>query len=330
MSDTTVARADPPREDYSGRFCPAAASLLPPGGRVVKLVASDGETLRAAFWPARVPAGPGTVTILPGRAEFIEKYGEVVDELLDRGFAVAALDLRGQGGSQRALSDAAKGHVDDFSLYALDLAALETDLLRPFAPRPWFGLAHSMAATACFLASIEETLPFERVVLSAPLVRIYRLEDARSPRMLAAALDALGLGAQFVPAGSGRSAMIQPFEGNRLTSDAARYARNAALAAACPSLALGDPTIGWVAACFRALGRLAEPDAPLRVTTPTLALLAGDDRVVSTRSAEAFLSRMKVGRAVILPKARHEILMETDAIRARFWAAFDAFVPGTK
>lgn len=329
MSQSDVAQTAPGRDDFSARFCPAAASLLPPGGRVAKLVAADGETLRAAFWPTRVRNGPGTVTVLPGRAEFIEKYGEVVDELLRRGFAVAALDLRGQGGSQRALADASKGHVDDFSQYALDLAALETDLLRPFAPRPWFGLAHSMAASACLLASIEETLPFERLALTAPLVRIYGLEEARAPRMLAAALDALGLGAQFIPAGSGRSAMSRPFEDNRLTSDAGRYARSAALAAACPSLALGDPTIGWVAACFRALGRLAEPDAPLRVATPTLALLAGDDRVVSTRAAETFLSRMKVGRALILPKARHEILMETDAIRARFWAAFDAFIPGT-
>ena len=30
----------------------------------------------------------------------------------------------------------------------------------------------------------------------------------------------------------------------------------------------------------------------------------------------------------MLPTARHEILMETDAIRAQFWAAFDAFIPG--
>ena len=30
----------------------------------------------------------------------------------------------------------------------------------------------------------------------------------------------------------------------------------------------------------------------------------------------------------MLPTARHEILMESDAIRAQFWAAFDAFIPG--
>ena len=32
---------------------------------------------------------------------------------------------------------------------------------------------------------------------------------------------------------------------------------------------------------------------------------------------------------IVIPGARHEILMERDAIREQFWAAFDAFIPGT-
>lgn len=329
----TTPEDEPParaaREDLCARFCPGVGAVLPPGGRVQPLVASDGERLRAAFWPARAAPARGTVAILPGRAEFIEKYGEVVDELLERGFAVAALDLRGQGGSRRELSDPRKGHVDDFSLYGLDLAALEAGLLRPHAPRPWYGLAHSMGACACLLAAREEALPFERLVATAPLVQVFGLEAARFPRLLAASLDALGLGGAYVPGGRGASALLRPFEGNRLTADPRRYARNAALARACPDVTLGDPTIGWVAACFRAVDLLARPETPLQVAVPTLALLAGEDRVVSSRSAETFMSRMKVGRALTLPCARHEILMETDAVRAQFWAAFDAFIPGS-
>jgi lysophospholipase len=316
-------------EEYSTRLCPAANALSPPGGRVVSLTAADGVRLRAAFWPARVERPRGTVSVLPGRAEFIEKYGEVVDELLARGFAVAVLDLRGQGGSQRELADPLKGHVDDFSLYTLDIAALESGLLAPFAPRPWFGLAHSMAACACLLAAQADALPFERLVACAPLIQIYSLETARAPRLLAASLDALGLGGAYIPGGGARSALLKPFPGNALTSDERRYARNAALAHACPGLALGDPTIGWVAACFRAVDLLAQPETARRVAAPTLALLAGEDRVVSSRAAENFLARMKVGLALTLPGARHEILMETDAVREQFWAAFDAFIPGS-
>ena len=35
------------------------------------------------------------------------------------------------------------------------------------------------------------------------------------------------------------------------------------------------------------------------------------------------------GRHLILAGGKHEILQEQDHYRAQFWAAFDAFVPGT-
>ena len=58
----------------------------------------------------------GTVAILGGRGEFIEKYFEVAEDLLSRGLAVATMDWRGQGGSERPLRNARKGHVDDFRI----------------------------------------------------------------------------------------------------------------------------------------------------------------------------------------------------------------------
>jgi lysophospholipase len=321
MADLNDPATDAPRLRAIEGFAP------PAHGRAFFLTAEDGARLRAAFWPARGEP-VGTVAILPGRAEFIEKYYECVGELLGRGFAVAALDWRGQGGSIREISDPRKGHVDDFALYGLDLAAFEAQVLAPSAPRPWFGLAHSMGACVALLASRRDASPFERVVASAPLIEIFAVGAARSPRRLAAALDALGLGARYVPGGSPVSAMAKPFVGNPLTSDPVRHARGAELAARWPELTVGSPTVGWVAAAFRALDELAAPDGPRRIATPTLALLAGADRVVSSRAAETFFARAKTGRALILPNARHEILMETDAIRAQFWDAFDAFVPG--
>ena len=66
-----------------------------------------------------MPPGPpqGTVCILQGRAEFIEKYFETVGDLLLRGFAVATFDWRGQGLSARRLGNPRKGHVRRFDDY---------------------------------------------------------------------------------------------------------------------------------------------------------------------------------------------------------------------
>ena len=43
-------------------------------------------------------------------------------------------------------------------------------------------------------------------------------------------------------------------------------------------------------------------------------------------SIEEFALRLKVGTHVLLPQAQHEILQETDELRQRFWATFDAYL----
>ena len=52
----------------------------------------------------------------------------------------------------------------------------------------------------------------------------------------------------------------------------------------------------------------------------------GADSVVSTRAIEDFAVRAKVSSCILMPGSKHEILQETDAIRTRFWAAFDAYL----
>lgn len=99
-----------------------------------------------ARWPAGGTKRKGTVCIFPGRAEMIEKYFEVVRDLRERGFAVAVLDWRGQGGSARALADPRKGHVGDFAEFQLDLDAFMKQIVLPDCPPPYFALAHSMGA----------------------------------------------------------------------------------------------------------------------------------------------------------------------------------------
>ncbi|GJE62466.1 hypothetical protein MPOCJGCO_4599 [Methylobacterium trifolii] len=77
------------------------------------------------------------------------------------------------------------------------------------------------------------------------------------------------------------------------------------------------------------MARLRDPRAPSRNTVPTLIVAAGDDPVCGTPAAERYAARLKGGHILVLPDARHEILSERDPIRADFWAAFDAFLPGS-
>jgi lysophospholipase len=53
---------------------------------------------------------------------------------------------------------------------------------------------------------------------------------------------------------------------------------------------------------------------------------AGGDKVVSAQAIEDFAADLKLGSQILMPGSRHEILQETDAVRQRFWAAFDAYM----
>lgn len=302
---------------------------VPPGGILLSVRTDDGITLRAAHWRPTTRSVKGTICLLQGRAEFIEKYYETIADLRGRGFAVVAFDWRGQGESQRQIRDAHCGHVARFDDYRRDLKAIEDAVLRPTMPLPHIGLAHSMGGAVAFAGASEGWLPFSRIVALAPMLSIRMVRWPAAASLLARALHALGLGRRYIPFGSAVSIATKPFAGNRLSGDPVRYARNAAAARDVGAGAVGDPSIAWLAAAFRAMARLADPRVPAAITVPVLIVGAGADPVCGTAASERFAQRLRAGNIVILPDARHEILSERDAIRQDFWAAFDAFVPGT-
>jgi lysophospholipase len=299
----------------------------PPGGVEAFIRAADGVRLRVARW-APETAARGTVAVLHGRNEFIEKYFEMVGDLLRRGFAVATFDWRGQGRSDRQLRNARKGHVDDFSHYERDVEAFVKQVLEAHCPRPWFALAHSMGAAVLLPLAQAGRLPFERCVLTSPMIALASVKRPRAAQWLAEELDALGLGGVFAPGGGSKSPSTEPFARNEVTSDAARYARTGAIIAADGSIALGGPTIGWIHAALRQMRRFEDVNLPRTTQTPILVIAAGRDRVASTRAAERYASLLKAGRIVVIDGAEHEVMMERDGLRDQFWAAFDQFIPG--
>jgi len=301
---------------------------VPEGAITGVLKTPDGAALRFARWLP--PAGrKGTLCLLHGRGEFIEKYFEVVRDAQQRGFAVASLDWRGQGLSQRFLGDDRKGHVQDFSQYDLDLDIFIKEIVLPDCPPPLFALAHSMGAAVVIRAAHRGRRFFERVVLSAPMVNLVGGAGSPPARLAARALRFVGLGRAYLPAGGATSVQSKPFIGNILTSDPVRYERTAAIVEAEPALAIGSPTVGWVDAAYRAMQDFAEPNYAERLRQPILIVAAGQDQLVSTPVIGQFAARLPVGSHLVIAGARHELLMEADRYRSQFWAAFDAFVPGT-
>ena len=297
---------------------------LPSGAVCSPVRTADGITLRTAYWPAARHPVRGTVLILQGRTEFIEKYFETIGELTRRGFSVAIFDWRGQGGSERLLKNPNKGHIDDFSHYLLDLDAVISDVVLADCPPPYTILAHSTGGAVALLYAHRARTRIERMVLTSPLLAL----AGRSTALLGSVtgfLVYLGMAESYVPGSGATPVATAPFAGNVLSSDPRRYARQGAVVDAEPALGIGSPTIGWLNAATRAFRIFQSEDFAARVPVPVLIAMAGADTVVSNRTIENFAIRMKMVTTVRLPGSRHEILMEREIFRDPFWAAFDAF-----
>ena len=300
-----------------------------PAPQLATLAAHDGLPLRTAVWTAPAGGARGSVLLLQGRAEFIEKYGETVGDLHARGFAVYALDWRGQGRSGRVLKDARKGHVVSYDDYLNDLDLFLERLIFPEAPRPIVVLAHSMGGHIVLRHRAEHGpsgTPYfaAGIVLSAPMVDIMMSPAERAlGAVLTVATMSVGLRNRYVPV---RSPFPPPFDGNPLTRDRDRYEHMLALLRETPALAIAWPTVGWLAATRRSVAILRSRGYAEGIATPLLIVSAAADRVVSNAAQARLAVRLPDCRLETIPDARHELLMETDAVRARVLALFDAFV----
>jgi lysophospholipase len=288
----------------------------------------DGAELRFARWAP--PSGrKGTVCVFTGRSETIEKYFETVRDLRDRGFAVAMIDWRGQGHSSRRLRDPRKGYVRSFSDYEVDVETFVQQVVLPDCPPPYYALAHSMGGTVLLRLAHAGKRWFDRVVLSAPMIDLPGNRTGLPARLLLRALRFAGQGGRYVPGGGDAMAGLEPFVSNPVTSDPVRYARNAAILEEDPTLGIGSPTVAWADAAFSAMRTFRAVHYPSQIRQPILMLAASSDTVVSTPAIEEFAYHLRAGSHLVIAGARHEILQEQDRYRGQFWAAFDAFVPGT-
>ena len=179
-----------------------------PSGAIAGLIQGyDGAPLRYARWSETTSTGRGTVVIVPGRSEFIEKYFETVADLRRRGFAVAIMDLRGQGGSKRMLDNPLKGHVRHFREYDYDLALFMKDVVFPNMPGPYLALGHSLGGHILMRIAGVPQCPFERVIVTGPMLRIAPEQFGMPQAVVRAYVEiiaGLGLGHLF-PFGKGRS-----------------------------------------------------------------------------------------------------------------------------
>jgi len=299
----------------------STATRVPQGLKSGTIKTADGCNLRYAI-NCEGTGHRGTVCIFHGRRGYIERDYETVTNLTDRGFAVALLDWRGQGRSDRLLKDHSKGHIKNFAQYDADLEAFMKKVVLPDCPPPYYGLAHSTGANV-LLRALQKSTWFEASVLLAPMLGF---RTSRIPHALLAfvinSLTAIGLGSLSFPG----DFKERRFPGNVLSHDERRFSRQVDLLKENPDLDLGGPTFGWLSAALAANKYLMSLKGSDVLLSPVLIVASGDERVVSQENIHRFSARLQGVPMVVVENAFHEVLIERDSMREQFWAAFDSFM----
>jgi lysophospholipase len=314
--------------DFPDNLASTTENPVPKGMVSGILKTRDGIPIRYGLLKTDAGNPIGTVIILQGRNESIEKYFETATDLAKSGFDAVTFDWRGQGGSARARGAIRRGYIESFHDHVSDLEDFFVQIALPDCRGPFYILAHSAGSLVALLSAPMLTNRVDRMVLSAPL---FALENPGIPSGLlhtaCAFMHYFGLGKICITP-KRRFRVPLPFEGNKLTHDPVRFGRNSAIFQQFPQLATGCPTASWMNAALNAASQVTAPSFCEQVTIPVLMIAAGADTVVSNHAIEDQASRLRSGSMLTIDGARHEILQEEDHYREQVLAAFKAFVPG--
>ena len=301
-------------------FIKIASNPVPDGGEVFDFAARDGAILRGAFFPT--PDAHGTIVVVTGWLEFIEKYFEVVTRLQERGLNVAMMDWRGQGLSDRESGPASKW-TGYFSTIVDDLRLFTEQHVTPRFTGPKFLMTHSMGGLPALMLLGEGYAEFERAILCAPMTRLFAQPANSVVNLLANIAGAAGLAATPVTRGEDDS---MAFEGNMFTTDPKRHERFRQLQIAEPKAALNAPTYGWMRAAGVATGLIRKPGYFDHLKTPIRIISAGDEKRIDGNDHQTIADQHELIERVVIPGALHEIMMERDEIQTLYWQAFDEFM----
>jgi lysophospholipase len=300
-----------------------AENRAPKGGVCRAITTDDGVQLRVFVAPHDNPRG--TVILLNGRADFLERYFETMRDLQARGFACVSFDWRGQGGSQRLKPERLRGFVRSFRHYERDLQAVLKQCVTGHLPGPVLALAHSTGGLV-LLHHLSKPSVIQKAVVTAPLLDfVYGSWPKPLAHGLARLCVWIGFGWAYLPGRKRGPLQRHEFDGNPLTSDRVRWDRDMTTLEGHPELGVGGPTFSWLYGALRFMADLQDWPRRKPAACPVLLVAAGDEWVVDPKAARAFAEAVSGVSYLEIAGARHEILMERTAFRKQFWSAFDSF-----
>lgn len=261
----------------------------------------------------------GTVAIVHGFTENVEKFSELIYSLLTHHFSVLAWDQRGHGRSWRAegLDDISLTHVDDFDEYVQDMAIVCEQVLSQM-PAPHRVFCHSMGGAVTALYLERHPGVFDRAVMSSPMIA----PDLKGlPRWAARLLCRVNL---MTGRGKRRLMGTKPYEYPEAFDTApangrARFDWYETLRRDHPEFRNNAPTYGWILQSIDVTDKILAPGQVERIDAEVVLYTAQLEDTVLTEPQARFIHRVPRGRQVTVSAAKHEIYRSEDPVLFPWW-----------
>jgi alpha-beta hydrolase superfamily lysophospholipase len=258
----------------------------------------------ALFGQAWVPDhAVGTVLLIHGYCEHAGNYSKLINDLIHEKYAVMTLDLRGHG-----LSEGPRGHLEQENFYAEDIEKFVNEIYPQLLPyRPLYIWGHSLGALVGLQVLLREKLPVKpsAVVFTSPLLGFPELSGKN--KFLSKLAPLISAIFPTLPIPHGISPEI-------LSHDEEYLGRR-----------LEDPLMGkltspkWFISAKMAVNTLQDHAKDFFAKSPTLLLLAGDEKVTNLDGARRFAFQAYASmkhKVIEFPGYYHELEKET-GIRPR-------------
>ena len=283
----------------------------------------DGIRLRVCHWINTSKEKKGTILLQQGHNEFIEKYYETIQELLDKNYSVIAFDWRGQGMSDHQIDDIHKAFIKDFERHDTDLKYILEEIIDKNFSKPLIGIGHSMGGCIMLSAFHDHPNRFSKGILSAPMLGF------KNERFLITASSLMNFfrkDTDYLVGSKPNMGKETQFQDNDLTSDQKRCKRNIHLVRKCPNIRLWGVTNAFAKAVNKRLKTIRKSNWAEEIGLDLLIINNLKDRVVDSEKINSMEKRLKKSKIISFEKTEHEIFMEKTKYRKIMWKEIDIFL----
>ncbi len=283
----------------------------------------DDIKIRVCHWLQKGENTSGTIFLQQGHNEFIEKYYETIQEFIDRGYSVICFDWRSQGMSERMIDDINKSFITNFDRHDKDLEKILKEIIEPFFPKPLIGIGHSMGGCLMLSAFHNHPKNFDYGILSAPMLGF---KNESFLRTVSSLMNFFKKNTDYLIGSKPNMGVETPFEKNDLTTDEGRYKRTQMLVRKMPSIRLWGVTNSFAKAVNKRFKLIRSKNWAEQINLKILIINSLKDRVVYSEKIIEMAKRLKNSKLVNFDNCEHEIFMEKDKHRLKFWNEFDKFI----